>query len=914
MRRGQDGRRAWVVLPPGAGKTLAGLEFARRAGRRTVVFSPNTAIQGQWVSHVQAYAPPTITAGTDRAITADVTSLTYQSLASFDPEREVDEEGDVVPRSASSRPLLEQLSENGRALVQALRQAGPLTLVLDECHHLLEVWGRLLGELLDRLRDVVVLGLTATPPESLSREQAELVAELFGEVVYATSIPAVVREGHLAPFAELAWLTAPTPQESGWLAEEAVRFQQLTTDLTDPEFSSRPFLSWLDERFVHRSAADDVAAPVLDWSRIERDEPALAAAALRFHHAGLLALPAGARLREEHQVAPSAADWTALLEDWVRHHLSRSDEPADIEAMARLRDALPSVGYRLTRTGIGRGRSPVDRVLARSAAKTHAATAILTAESRNLGSQLRALVLCDHEQATATLPARLTGVIDQQAGSARLALHTLAADPVTTALCPMLVTGSTVAAPYAVASHFVGWAREHGARLDDLPDGPATEPVEISGRWSARTWVPLVTRYFEAGHAQVLVGTRGLLGEGWDACGVNTVVDLTAATTATAVVQTRGRALRVDPAWPGKVANTWTVTAVSEAHPGGDHDWQRLVRKHSGYFCVTDSGEIADGVTHVDPTLSPFAPPPVADFDAFNVRMLDRAERREQTRALWQVGEPYRDTLVHTVRVRGRRPAAPPTVPEDRGVPAAPGPLPDARGVRLPPGESRPAGRIGLSATVGVAVLVAGVLAPVPVAAAVLAAVAAGAAVWLLTRGHAAGAMLDTAAGPPGVLRFGYAVADALHGAGLSPRGAESVSVLVEPDGAYRLALGGVPAEVSETFASGLEEVLDPMGDPRYVIARYELVRGSGGWWARAYGGLRWLSGRAPDNPVVYHAVPSVLGANAGLAQAFADSWSRWVSPASATYTGNPTGAGILAAHRGADPFAADVTLRAAWE
>jgi superfamily II DNA or RNA helicase len=41
-------RRSWVVLPPGAGKTLVGLEYARRLGDPAVVFGPNTAIQMQW--------------------------------------------------------------------------------------------------------------------------------------------------------------------------------------------------------------------------------------------------------------------------------------------------------------------------------------------------------------------------------------------------------------------------------------------------------------------------------------------------------------------------------------------------------------------------------------------------------------------------------------------------------------------------------------------------------------------------------------------------------------------------------------------------------------------------------------------------------------------------------------------------
>ncbi len=36
--------RAYLVLPPGAGKTMIGLEAARRLGRRSLVLVPNTAV------------------------------------------------------------------------------------------------------------------------------------------------------------------------------------------------------------------------------------------------------------------------------------------------------------------------------------------------------------------------------------------------------------------------------------------------------------------------------------------------------------------------------------------------------------------------------------------------------------------------------------------------------------------------------------------------------------------------------------------------------------------------------------------------------------------------------------------------------------------------------------------------------
>lgn len=161
-------QRAWVVLPPGAGKTLVGLETIRREARPAVVLCPNTAIQGQWVRGWRQLAHPNgdnpVASSTGRDLAAPVTVLTYQSLAVFDDETG---EPDAGERPGSGAQL-DRLHPNGRALVTALQAAGPITLVLDECHHLLEVWGRLLAEVLELLPEAVVLGLTATPATTLT--------------------------------------------------------------------------------------------------------------------------------------------------------------------------------------------------------------------------------------------------------------------------------------------------------------------------------------------------------------------------------------------------------------------------------------------------------------------------------------------------------------------------------------------------------------------------------------------------------------------------------------------------------------------------------------------------------------------------------------------------------------------------
>ena len=87
------------------------------------------------------------------------------------------------------------LHPNGRKLLARLTVGGPLTLVLDECHHLLEIWGRLLRAIVTRLDDPHIIGLTATPPQLMTADQAVLHRELFGTVDLEVSTPALVRSG-----------------------------------------------------------------------------------------------------------------------------------------------------------------------------------------------------------------------------------------------------------------------------------------------------------------------------------------------------------------------------------------------------------------------------------------------------------------------------------------------------------------------------------------------------------------------------------------------------------------------------------------------------------------------------------------------------------------------------------------------
>src|SRR3954451_6683077 len=103
--------RAWIALPPGAGKTLVGLMTVRdRIGAgavgRAVVLGPNTAIQGQWAAQAASLG---LDVGTDRSMQHQLTALTYQALAVFDADDEVDDDGQAAETSAA--PVVEEVAQ-----------------------------------------------------------------------------------------------------------------------------------------------------------------------------------------------------------------------------------------------------------------------------------------------------------------------------------------------------------------------------------------------------------------------------------------------------------------------------------------------------------------------------------------------------------------------------------------------------------------------------------------------------------------------------------------------------------------------------------------------------------------------------------------------------------------------------------
>jgi hypothetical protein len=401
-----------------------------------------------------------------------------------------------------------------------------------------------------------------------------------------------------------------------------------------------------------------------DWAAFQRRDEDFALAARVFLLARGLPLPDDVPPPEidvEPEEVPEMETLVPILDRYVRHRLRRSADGADQEKAERIVRRLRTLGVQITETGVQACASPVGRVMAYSRAKAEALAPILAGEHAVLGENLRAVVVADYEK-TSAVSAEVDHLLDDEAGGAVAAFKAVLRAPQTNLLDPILVTGSSVLIDADAAAKFdqaaQAWLKTRGYEVE-LEFGQEEGFHTINGKgadWCPRVYVALITDLFQAGLTRCLVGTRGLLGEGWDANKVNVLIDLTTVTTSMTVNQLRGRSIRLDPEQPQKLADNWDVVCLAPEFSKGLDDYKRFIAKHQTLYGVTDDGAVEKGVGHVHAAFTQMRPEVVeGSVRLLNKAMLERVSRREGFRELWKIGQPYANQPVRALEARPLR-------------------------------------------------------------------------------------------------------------------------------------------------------------------------------------------------------------------------------------------------------------------
>jgi superfamily II DNA or RNA helicase len=785
----------YLVAPPGAGKTLLGLLMAEMLERPALCLSPNAAIQQQWVDRLREHWHCIDSAQAEfqphPSCSAELTgeglalvSLTYQKLC-------------VRGRNGEVHP-------NVLELHRWIKQQGIRTLILDECHHLSAEWGRAVLSLANFLGDVTVIGLTATPVE----QDDGPLAELLGKPDHEISLPSVVRAGDLAPFQDLCHIVSPSREEAESLQTSVGRFERLFEEMrrsTEHRFSLESWCEMLE--LEPTTSKGERLCQVAD---LLKAEPELVMAWCRYWVLQDRQPPADLPYLPEFYEPATLADRILLAAHYCARAFSETESSRRDPLFVEATEILAEWGYRVGVNSVERRGGSVSRMIGFSRQKLDGMREILEGELKSMGDGLRALVLTDYEFPPA----------ESQALSCVDVMDTLTSFTELDSLDPIMITGKSLLVDDDLWPVFLRTCdelkSERGWRfdLDRKAEGGYWRVEGKGAHWSTRYQVALVTEMLERGISRCLVGTRSLLGEGWDCLRLNTLVDLTVVTSGVAVNQIRGRTLRNDPQDPIKVANNWDLLCLSSV--GDDGDLNRLISKHGRLYGVTDDGQIERGIGHLHACFDR-----VGSEQLFNDRpsivamMHARAADRMGARDRWRIGQRFRDQDFPVLSFSPRRSKKRESKALVKVV------APESVGVQLFPRQMR-GGRAALAGIVA-----AGGLATVGFAVAALAATplwgigvlaSAGAMFWSMKRVTASRFdELGFASSMQSLAKVLLLTIDA-------EADAEKIEVSERDDGTVRVIWSDQSKEKSESLALALAELVGSLTNPRYILVE-EMTR-----------------------------------------------------------------------------------------
>jgi hypothetical protein len=353
-----------------------------------------------------------------------------------------------------------------------------------------------------------------------------------------------------------------------------------------------------------------------------------------------------------------------------------------------------------------------------------------------------------------------------------------------------------------------------------------------------------------------------LLGEGWDAPVVNSLVLASAVGSFMLTNQMRGRAIRIDRSNPQKASSIWHLVAVDrESDYAGWSDVADLQARFETFVGLSEKrNHIESGFERLDAkALKPqTALPNQSPVAANNKQMLKRLS------AIHTLGERWQQALAVDESARVIPSLRSPSVPQIRHY-----------HIR----HTLKYLLFQLTGTVLAGIFLALQLRPHSAGALflVLALAVVGAMLYKLPKTIAALRILLKHLPPEGSLKqIACALAEALCQAGMIKTSFRQLKINITDagDGSYYAALNGGTFYESSLFADALAEVLGPIDNPRYLVVRE----------GRLFGMQR-------DD---YHAVPLRFAVKKELAQVFYAAWSKYVGPTELIYTRSQQGRRLL--------------------
>ncbi len=606
-----------IAAAPGSGKTTLGIELIRRIDRPVLILAPTLTIREQWVRRIrEAFLTEPEKAeewiSQDLKAPRPITVSTYQALHSaVSGYAGVLKENDEFGTE-------EVVDYAGFDVTACLKEMGLGTLCLDECHHLRSEWWKALELLKKDFPSIYTVALTATPPYDSAPAMWDRYISLCGEIDEEISVPELVKDGTLCPHQDFVYFNYPTREEMKEVKAFRQRVKEIMSRFLEDEVfrgavKSHPFLTG-------RAGEEEML-----------EKPEYLSSMLVFLEASGEPWPkACQKLLGFKNLEPLSEKWMEILLQGFFYEDAASYQVPDGYQEERLREMKAAGAVEKKKVSLLVNGS-LEKTLVNSAGKCGSIRNIVLHEYENMGTGLRLLVLADYirkeyESALGDASKNISslGVLPFFEQIRREAAERKA--PVRLGV----LCGSIVIIPEEAKERLLALAERpekiRFARAGQLPD---YWKAEASG--DRHFLMGPVTRLFEEGYIQVLIGTKSLLGEGWDAPCVNSLILASFVGSYMLSNQMRGRAIRVFREEPEKTSTVWHLVCVK---PGEEsEDFAALERRMEHFLGLHyEKDQIENGIGRLTAIQKPFTK---QNVERTNERMLELSGQRALLKERW---------------------------------------------------------------------------------------------------------------------------------------------------------------------------------------------------------------------------------------------------------------------------------------
>ncbi len=644
-----DDRKIHVVAAPGSGKTTLGIELVRRLDSVALILAPTITIREQWAERIQesflpqdngilessdplsasAAPDPLSASGSSLPLLSQdlknpgvITIATYQALHSaMNRISGVIEEDDELHTS-------ETVDYSDFDLVKKFQEQKLSTLCLDECHHLRSEWWKALEQFKSAFPQIFTVALTATPPYDSTPAMWTRYMDMCGSIDEEITVPELVKDGTLCPHQDYVYFNYPTKEEM----KRIEVFNADVKEITD--------MLLADETFFQAVQGHTLLAPGSSDEQI-LDNPAYFSSLLIFLAAKKVPCPErfqkllGFRRLEE--LSPK---WMELLMQGFFF-----DDPDSFAVDTVYREQLlhlfKSKGLIEKRKVLFCQNPALEKMMVNSMGKCDSIREITFAEYDSMQKDLRLLILTDYIRkeyesslGDETKHVEQLGVLPFFEQLRRHAVR-INSDIRFAVLC-----GSVVIIP-AEAKNALLSIVEEPDRISFSSAGLLTDYVKVNISGDRHFMTGLVSRLFAEGYFQALIGTKSLLGEGWDSPCINALILASFVGSYMLSNQMRGRAIRIFKDEPDKTSNIWHLVCVRprknllDPYDMGDSEDFAMLSRRMEHFLGLHYKEdsIENGMDRLSFVKPPFSPENVRKI---NARMLELSRKRSLLKERWE--------------------------------------------------------------------------------------------------------------------------------------------------------------------------------------------------------------------------------------------------------------------------------------